>query len=298
MLADKAIEVLGQVRNEPFFLAVGFYRPHLPFVAPKKYYDWYQSQDLPLARNPFPPKDVPKIALTNLEELRTYSDIPKIGPVSDEKAHDLIHGYYAAVSYVDAQIGRLLAELDRLRLREHTLVVLCGDHGWQLGEHGLWGKQTNFEVAARTPLIISAPGQTRRGVKTDALVEFVDIYPTLVELCGLPVPAGLDGTSLVPVLDAPDRPLKRAAFSQYPRGEVMGRSIRTDRYRYTEWAKPGAPPLGIELYDHKVDSDENVNLAGQVEHKELAAALSEQLHAGWHTATLPEKPAEQNGHTK
>lgn len=289
MLADKAIEVLGQVQDKPFFLTVGFYRPHLPFVAPKKYFDLYQSQSLPLARNPSPPKDVPKIALTNLEELRTYSDIPKIGPVSDQKAHELIHGYYAAVSYVDAQIGRVLAELDRLHLREHTVVVVCGDHGWQLGEHGLWGKQTNFEVAARTPLIFSVPGQAKRGAKTDALVEFVDIYPSLVELCGLPMPAGLDGTSLAPLLEDPDRIWKKAAFSQYPRGEVMGRSIRTDRYRYTEWAKPGVQPVGVELYDHQQDPDENVNLARQPEHKELVARLSNQLHARWH-AIPPDKP--------
>lgn len=286
MLADKAIEVLGQVRDKPFFLAVGFYRPHLPFVAPRRYYDLYQPHRLPLAHNASPPKDAPKIALTNLAELRAYRDIPKTGPVSDEKAHELIHGYYAAVSYVDAQIGRVLAELDRLRLRDRTLVVLCGDHGWHLGEHGLWGKQTNFEAAAHTPLIISLPGQTRRGVRTDALVELVDLYPTLVELCGLPMPDGLEGSSLVPVMNAPDQPSKKAAFSQYPRGEVMGRSIRTDRYRYTEWAKPGASPLGVELYDHKQDPDENVNLAGQDGHKELSAALSKQLHAATPTAKL------------
>lgn len=287
-LADKAIEVLGQARDQPFFLAVGFYRPHLPFVAPRKYYDLYQAQDLPLARNPESPQGAPGIALTKLEELRTYSDIPKTGPVSETKARELVHGYYAAVSYVDAQIGRLLAELDRLQLRGRTLVVLCGDHGWHLGEHGLWGKQTNFEAATRAPLIISAPQQKRRGVKTEALVEFVDIYPTLVELCGLPVPSGLDGTSLVPVLEAPDQPFKKAAFSQYPRGEVMGRSIRTDRYRYTEWAKPGAAPQNVELYDHQADPEENVNHAGDAAYQEQAAALSRQLHA----VRSPKKPTE------
>lgn len=279
MLADKAIDVLGQVKDKPFFLAVGFYRPHLPFVAPKNYYDLYQPLELQLASNPCPPEDVPPIAMTDSFELRFYSDIPNHGAISDEKARELIHGYYAAVSYVDAQIGRVLAELDRLGLRERTVVVLWGDHGWQLGEHGLWCKHTNFEVATRTPLIVSVPGQANRGVRTDALVELVDIYPTLAELCGLPVPEGLEGTSLVPVMNAPDRPRKGAAFSQYPRGKAMGHSMRTDRFRYTEWAEPGKPAIGVELYDHQKDPNENVNLAGRPEHKELIEQLSTQLHA-------------------
>ena len=295
MLADKAIEVLGRVKDKPFFLAVGFYRPHLPFVAPKKYYDLYQPQQLQLASNPCPPKDVPPIAMTDSFELRFYSDIPKQGAISDEKACELIHGYYATVSYVDAQIGRVLAELDRLGLRERTVVVLWGDHGWQLGEHGLWCKHTNFEVATRTPLIVSAPRQANRGAKTDALVELVDIYPTLAELCGLPVPEGLEGTSLVPVMNAPDRPGKRAAFSQYPRGKAMGHSMRTDRYRYTEWAEPGKPAIGVELYDHQEDPHENVNLAHQREHKELIEQLSTQLHSG---RTSHERiPASSNSET-
>lgn len=288
MLADKAIEALGQVKDKRFFLAVGFYRPHLPLVAPKKYFDLYRPQELPLAGNPYPPEDAPKIALTHFGELRTYSDIPKQGAVSDGKARELIHGYHAAVSYVDAQIGRVLAELDRLGLRDRTVVVLWGDHGWQLGEHGLWCKHTNFELATRSPLIISSPGQANRGVATDALVEFVDVYPTLVELCGLPMPEGLEGASLAPVMNAPDRPWKRAAFSQYPRGKAMGYSMRTDRYRYTEWAKPGESPIGVELYDHKKDPDENVNLAGQPEHTDLIARLSRQLHAGWCEAMPPD----------
>ncbi len=280
MLADKAIEALGQVKDKPFFLAVGFYRPHLPFVAPKKYYDLYQPEDLRLASNPQPPTDVPPIAMTGSFELRFYSDIPEQGPISDEKARELIHGYYATVSFVDAQIGRVLEELDRLGLRDRTIVCLWGDHGWLLGEHGLWCKHTNFELATRSPLIVSAPGQANRGATTDALAELVDIYPTLVELCGLPIPDGLEGISLVPVMNAPDRPRKDAAFSQYPRGDAMGYSMRTDRYRYTEWAEPDKPAIGVELYDHKTDARENVNLAGQPEHKELTEQLSKQLRAG------------------
>jgi len=285
MLADEAIKVLGKVKDNPFFLAIGFYKPHLPFVAPKKYFDMYRPQELRLAANPYPPKDVPKIALTSSAELRTYSDIPKLEAVSDEKAHELIHAYYAAVSYVDTQIGRVLADLDRLGLRERTMIVLWGDHGWHLGEHSLWGKQTDFEVATRAPLIISVPGQKSAGATTEALSEFVDVYPTLVELCGLPMPEGLEGTSLVPVINDPDKPWKKAVFSQYPRGgNIMGYSMRTDCYRYTEWAKVGEPPVGIELYDHRQDPDENVNLAGRPERKELVAQCSKQLHAGWQEA--------------
>ena len=256
MLADKAIEVLGQVKEKPFFLAVGFYRPHLPFVAPKKYFDLYRPQNLPLASNPFPPKDVPQIALTDSAELRTYSDIPKLGPVSDVQARGLIHAYYAAVSYVDAQIGRVLAELDRLGLRQHTVVVLWGDHGWHLGEHAIWGKQTDFEIATRAPLIFSAPGQVPRGVASHALVEFVNVYPTLVDLCGLPMPEGLEGTSLAPLMKSPERPWKSAVFSQYPRPQQgsdgafhaygplplhgMGQARRTARRRRT-LRSPGRP---------------------------------------------------------
>lgn len=283
--ADRAIALLRQLKERRFFLAVGFLKPHLPFVAPKKYYELYRREDLRLAPNPFPPKDVPELALTNWGELRAYQGIPAEGPLSDQMALDLIHGYYAATSYVDAQIGRVLDELDRLGLREKTVIVLWGDHGWQLGEHGLWCKHTNFELACRAPLIFSVPGQKHPGAKTDALAEFVDIYPTLCELCGLDLPEGLEGTSLVPVIEEPDRVWKKAAFSQYPRGQIMGYSMRTERYRYTEWlAREGGPPVARELYDHQTDPAENVNLALHPEQAELVVELSRQLHAGWQAA--------------
>ncbi len=281
----RAIEALRQMKDKRFFLAVGYLKPHLPFVAPRRYYDLYRRSELRLAPNPFPPKDCPKIALHNWGELRAYKGIPKSGPLSQEMALDLIHGYYACTSYIDAQIGQLLDELERLELRDNTVVVLWGDHGWQLGEHGLWCKHTNFEIATRVPLIISAPGQKHPGAATDALAEFVDIYPTLSELCGWPLPEGLEGTSLVPVMEDPDRQWKPAAFSQYPRGRVMGYSMRTDRYRYTEWLpRSGGDPVARELYDHQEDPQENVNLAGLPEYKELVQKLSRQLHAGWKAA--------------
>lgn len=281
--ADKAIEVLREIKDKPFFLAVGFLKPHLPFVAPKKYFDQHPLKDFKPAANPNPPKDCPPVALTNWEGLRAHIGMPKEGPVTDQQAVELIRAYFAATTYTDAQIGRVIAELDRLGLRDNTVIIVWGDHGWQLGEHGLWCKQTNFELATRSPMIISVPGQKNPGAKTDALVEFVDIYPTLCELCDVAAPKDLQGKSFAPLLSDPKRPWKKAAFSQYRHG-VMGRSIRTDRYRYTEWGDPGNELKGIELYDHRTDPAENVNIANLPENKDLAAGLSKMLKAGWREA--------------
>lgn len=284
--ADQAIEALRKIKDKPFFLAVGFFRPHLPFVAPKKYFDLYKRADLKLAPNPFPPKDCPKVALTDWSELRAYADIPAKGPLSDAEALDLIHGYYAATSYTDAQVGRVVEELKNLGLADKTIIIAWGDHGWQLGEHGLWCKHTNFEIAARAPLILSVPGQKNAGARTDALAEFVDIYPTLCELCGLPVPQGLEGTSQASLLENPNKPVKTAAFSQYPHN-AMGYSMRTDHYRYTEWqAKKTGKLVAAELYDHQADPQENVNLANLPENKDLVTQLSKQLKAGWRSAKI------------
>lgn len=285
MTADRVIETLREIKDKNFFLAAGFHKPHLPFVAPKKYFDMYPPESVKLADNPFPPKDCPEVALTNWGEMRQYTDIPGVGPLDENKARDLIRAYYASTSYVDAQIGRILDELDNLGLREKTVIVLWGDHGWHLGEHSLWCKHTNFEVAAHAPLIFSAPGQKSPGAKTNALAEFVDIYPTLCDLAGLPIPDGLEGISLKPVMDNPRRLWKKAAFSQYPRGGgIMGYSMRTDRYRFTEWAKKGEEPVAVELYDYRTDPQGNVNIAGLPENKDLVARLSKQLRAGWQAA--------------
>jgi arylsulfatase A-like enzyme len=288
-VADLAIKTLSAIKDKPFFLAVGFMKPHLPFVAPEKYWDLYEKDELSLADNPFAPKDCPHLALTNWGELRHYHGIPKEGPLSDEQALQLIHGYYACTSYTDAQIGRVMGELERLGLREKTVVIVWGDHGWQLGEHGLWCKHTNFETSVWSPLIISVPGQPHAGAKTDALVEFVDIYPSLCELCGVPVPEGLEGTTFAPVIEDPQRSWKKAAFSQYPRGvrgvgRVMGYSMRTDRYRFTEWRGIKNDFRAYELYDHEADPEENVNIANLSENEALVARLTEMLHAGWQAA--------------
>jgi len=262
--------------DDPSSWSVPHWRPNKP--------GYYPPERLSLADNPFPPKDCPDIALMNFGELRAYVDINKTGPVPDDKALELIRGYLAATSYTDAQIGRILDELERLGLRDNTVIVLWGDHGWQLGEHGLWCKHTNFEMAARAPLIFSAPGQKHAGARTDALAEFVDIYPTLCDLCGIPIPEGLHGISVAPVMNDPNRPWKKAAFSQYPRGKSMGYSMRTDRYRYTEWLDEARKQVAVELYDHENDPDENVNIALRPESKALVQKLSEMLHAGWEAA--------------
>ncbi|MBN1422232.1 MAG: sulfatase [Planctomycetes bacterium] len=282
--ADEAIRVLREVKDRPFFLAVGFLKPHLPFVAPKRYWDLYRRDEIALADNPFAPKEAPAIALSNWGELRSYAGVPQKGPVSDDLARELIHGYLACVSYTDAQIGRVLDELDRLGLRDETVVVLWGDHGWKLGEHGMWCKHTNYELDANAPIICAAPGQKARGRTTKRLVEFVDIYPTLAELCGLPLPAHLEGTSFAPLLNDPDRPWKKAAFSQYPRGKVMGYSMRTERYRFTRWQDPDGEAVAVELYDQERDPKENVNIAGRPEAAKLVEELTVQLRAGWRAA--------------
>jgi len=281
--ADEAIRVMKEVKDKPFFLAVGFLKPHLPFIAPKKYWDLYKRDKISLADNPFAPKDSPKIAWTNWQELRAYEGVPQTGSLGDEQARELIHGYYACVSYTDAQIGRVIDELDRLGLRDNTIIVLWGDHGWKLGEHGMWCKHTNFELDARAPLLCSAPGRKAPGRKTPALAEFVDIYPSLCELAGLSMPKHLEGSSFAPLMDDPERKWKAAAFSQYPRGKVMGYSMRTDRYRYTEWID-AKQTIATELYDHSKDDAENVSVAGLPENKELVASLGKMLHAGWREA--------------
>ncbi len=215
-VADGAIGALRELKGKPFFLGVGFHKPHLPFVAPKKYFDLYDPATLPLTDLPQPPTGAPTIARHSSFELRTRTGVPQDGPIDEATSRQLLRAYYACVSFIDAQIGRVLAELDALGLRENTIIVVWGDHGWHLGEYGIWGKATDYEVATRVPLIVCAPQGTARGQGSRALVEFVDIYPSLCELAGLPPPPHLAGRSFVPLLARPDQPWKEAAFSQFP----------------------------------------------------------------------------------
>jgi len=300
----RAIEILQELKNEnkPFFLSVGYYRPHLPFNAPKKYWDMYNRDEIPLAGNQFPPKGSPDYAIHGDAELRGYSDchdlpLPSEDPWDNDRQREIKHGYYASVSYIDAQIGRLIGELERLGLTENTIIVLWGDHGWKLGEHNGWCKQTNYEIDTRVPMIISGAHVKAKGKKSDALTEFVDIYPTLCEMAGFTIPDHLQGTSFVPLLENPDTEWKSAAFSQYLLGrygrtkriknEMMGYSIRTDRYRYVEWYSwdkendTKGEFLSKELFDHDIDPGENKNLANEAEYKETVELLAKQLKQGW-----------------
>lgn len=282
--AEHAVKELNRLKDQPFFMALGFVKPHLPFNAPKKYWDLYDADKINLANNPFVPKNAPEEAFTNWGELRSYYGMPKEGPMPDDLARKLIHGYYACVSYVDALVGKVLDELDRLDLRKNTIVILWGDHGWKLGEHGMWCKHTNFELDTHATLMLSAPGMKAKGERTRNLVEFVDIYPTLCELTGLEKPSHLEGVSMAPLLDEPDQPWKEAAYSQYPRGSLMGYSVRTDRYRYTEWWRLGKTEIEArELYDHEKDPDENANVAGEAENKDVVERHSALLKKGFGT---------------
>jgi iduronate 2-sulfatase len=282
LTCEKAVAELNRLRDKPFFLAAGFLKPHLPFNAPKKYWDLYSPGDLELPSRNRMPENMPKVAGTDWGELRGYPGIPKTGPVDEATMRRLIHGYYACVSYVDAQVGRLLRELDRLGLRENTAVILWGDHGWKLGDYGAWCKHTNFEIDARVPLILSLPGRKNAGAAAGALVEFVDVYPTLAEACGLEIPAHCEGKSMTPLFDNPRRKWKAAAFSQYPRGGgVMGYSMRTERWRYTEWiARKTGEVTARELYDHSTGDIASTNLADRPDMAATVRDLSAMLDKG------------------
>ncbi len=276
-LATRAIADLKRLANkdQPFLLAVGFFKPHLPFVAPAKYWDLYEHDKIHLPDNYARPQGAPNVAIHNSGELRAYAGIPKSGPVSDETARMLIHGYYACVSYTDAQIGRLLDTLAQLGLENDTIVIVWGDHGWNLGEHTMWCKHCCFETSMRAPIIIRVPG-IEGGKTTDGLTEFIDIYPSLCELCGLPAPDHLEGRSFAPLLKNPDAPWKQAAIGRYRNGDT----IRTDRFRYSFYSDGKNKPLGRMLYDHGDDPSETVNVAGQTSLGEDVERLHAELQAG------------------
>jgi len=293
-IANKGIEHLQThaKSGEPFFLAVGFLKPHVPFIAPKRYFDLYPEGSIPDVPNPYYPKDSPEYAHYDSAEMRVYHGIPrKRGePVADEKlTREMRRAYYACASFIDAQVGRLLATLDELGLRENTVICFWGDHGYHIGENNLWCKRNNYELSCRVPLIIQIPGQKSPGARTDALVELVDVLPTLTEACGLPLDEGVEGDSLLPLMADPEREWKTAAFSQYPRvlkthGKIMGTSMRTDRWRFTEWLSADGKFRQVEIYDLENDPEGNVNLARNPAHRDRIPALTEQLHAGWKAA--------------
>ncbi len=274
-IADEAIQRLQAAKgrpDQPFFIAVGFVKPHLPFCAPKKYWDLYDPRQFALSEQKTPPAKAPDYAPQFGGELRNYKDIPTKGELPADLQRTLIHGYYAATSYMDAQLGRVLSKLEETGLVKNTIVILWGDHGWHLGDHGMWCKHTNYEQAARIPFIVSAPGKLP-GVATQSLAESVDLYPSLCELAGLPVPSTLDGRSFATALADPKATTKKAIIHVYPRGNRLGRAVRNERYRLVEWKVIGAPPESaeLELYDYEKDPLETENIA--VERPDVIAEL-------------------------
>lgn len=289
-VAARAIEDMNKLKGQPFFLAVGFFRPHLPFNAPKKYWDLYDPASIKLSDQPKRATDAPKIAFTSWGELRNYDGMPQTGPVSAEETRNLIHGYYASVSYVDAQLGKVLAAMDASGLADNTIIVLWGDHGWHLGDQGMWCKHTNFEIATHAPLFLAGPG-VQPGTRVHALTEFVDVYPTLCEMAGIDKPKQLEGESLVPFLRDANLAGKPAAFSLYPHEGRMGYSVRTDRWRFTRWAPPKRTPDAaseLELYDHSQNDVESINVAGDPQYAGVVKQLSAMLDTHEHR-TKPER---------
>ncbi len=279
-VTDDAILKLADLKTkQPFFYGVGYVRPHLPFVAPTAYWNLYADSDLVLPHTDDPAVDSSSYAYTTWGELRDYDDIPATGPVSDDQEKELIHGYYASISYMDAQLGRLMTALEAEGLADNTIVVLWGDHGWHLGDHGQWCKHTNYERATRIPMIVKVPWMPGAS-QIDALTEVVDLYPTLLDLCGIPEPSTLEGDSLVPLLEAPESAGDADAISQYPRDGNMGYSMRTDRYRYTEWRVENSTILvDRELYDHFLDPLEDTNVVDHAAYAADVALLEAQLQS-------------------
>jgi len=276
LIARLAVEELRRFKQsgEPFFLAAGFYRPHMPLTAPKKYWDLYDRSRIELPAN-FPrPPGGPR---SDWDEVRRYGDCPLTGPMPVDKAREIIHGYHASVTFVDVQVGRVLDELRRLALDRSTVVVLWSDNSWRLGEHGLWSKPACSEVPTRIAMMLKVPWLAASG-STSALVELVDIYPTLAELCRLPAPGYLEGTSMVPLLGDPKRAWKTAAFSRV--GKI--RTMRTDRFRLIQH-----PSGQLELYDHRHDGAEDRNLAQDPAHANTLKELQALLAAGWRAARPP-----------
>jgi iduronate 2-sulfatase len=276
-------------KPEPFFLALGFFKPHSPYKVPKRYWDMYRREDIPAIDAPLRPSSAPEMAFHANHEILGDPGGARI-TLDDDAKRELRHGYYAAVSFADAQLGRVLDALEELKLTENTIVVVISDNGFQLGEHDTWGKMTLFGWDARVPLIISAPGLGKSAAKTNSISELIDIFPTLTELSGIPAPPQLDGTSLVPVLKDAAASVKSAALTQHPRPalywgggpqalpQVMGYALFTDRWSYHEWRdfKTGRV-VGQELYDELSDPRETVNLAESVDAASQIPALAAQL---------------------
>lgn len=272
LVATEVIRLLEARRQEPFFIAAGFYRAHCPYIAPKKYFDLYPLEKVTMPAGPWD-----YLASVPAPALRSGQPHPWLG-LNELQVRECLQAYWATISFVDAQVGRLLDALDRLGLAENTIVVFWSDHGYHVGEHGMWQKMSLFENSARVPLIVAAPGGNARGAACGRTVELLDLYPTLADLCGLEAPAGLDGRSLRPLLDAPDAAWDKPAFTQVWRGTYPGHSIRTERFRYIEWDHGR---LGAQLYDYEDDPGEKRNLIDEPPPAAMVADLRGRVRAHW-----------------
>ena len=285
-IAKIAVERIKAMKDKSFFMAVGFLKPHLPFIAPRKYWNLYDPSKIEIPERKIP-EGMPDLSLVSFGELRKYHGIPEKGFIDDDTSRKLIHGYYACVSMIDEQVGKLLDVIHNEGLTGNTIVILWGDHGWKLGEYGNWCKHSNMETDANAPLLISAPG-IKKGVKTRSLAEFVGIYPTLCDLAGVEKPSHLEGKSLLSILINPSAVVNEVAISQFPRGkslgydnklEIMGYSMRTGNLRYTRWQKYENPEdvVAVELYDHSKGKVATVNLALKPEYREEVKKLDQLL---------------------
>jgi len=301
-LAKRTLTRLAK-KDSPFYMALGYFRPHLPFAVPKKYWDLYDRDSIPLATNPFIPEQSPIMSMNSMYELRGYDGFknlkhPTENVMAEDTARILKQGYYASVSYIDAQFGKIIQHLKDLNIYDNTIIIIWGDHGWKLGEHNGWCKMTNYNIDIHVPMIVSSPDQMNRGKQTFEITELIDMFPSLCELAGIDYPDYLQGTSFVPLLENPQRSWKKAAFSQFhrrpkvtPDGKrYMGYSIMTKRYHYVEWyywdydAKERGDYVTSELYDSEVDPDENKNIAYIEENAGIVKRLSAQLAEGWRAA--------------
>ncbi len=302
-LAKKTLTRLAKT-DAPFYMGMGYFRPHLPFTAPKNYWDMYDPEEIPLAANPKVPKNAPGWTMNSMYELRHYDGFNHIGHpqssyrMSQDTTRILKHGYYASVSYVDALLGNLIAHMKKIGIYENTIIIVWGDHGWKLGDHNSWGKMTNYNIDLEVPMIIRYPNQENRGAQTFEITELIDMFPSLCEIAGIDVPDYMQGTSFVPLIKDPEREWKDAAFSQFHRrpkvsadgNRYMGYSINTEAYHYIEWYSwdPKTGTRGelkdIELYDRKNDPSETVNISEEKSLKTVIEGLSMQLVGGWKKA--------------
>jgi iduronate 2-sulfatase len=278
-IADITVELLGKKRSKPFFIAAGFHKPHDPFEAPKKYFDMYPLNELVPPTDPSNRTPEPEIIFGS-EWKKAFDKF------TDRERKEFMRSYYACVSFTDAQIGKILDRLDRDNLWDNTIVLFLGDHGYNLGEHGWWNKNVLYDHSARVPMIVHVPGITKGGSSAPGIVELVDLYPTLAHLCGLEHNFGLEGISFAPLIAEPAREWKQAAFTQVQRGDTAGRSVRSKRWRYTEWGDGGC--RGKELYDHNNDPNEYFNLIEAPSLEGVRKSMKELLDNG-HNKIVGEK---------